>query len=361
MFTVPNLITLANLFCGSVGVVFVMQERPVEAAIMVFLAAILDTLDGAVARLLNQSSPLGKDLDSLADVISFGLLPGLILLTGIQDLLLADAYNAATVSYSRAEAMKSKEQIIKYFGLLLPIFGALRLARFNNDPTQSKTFKGIPIPMAGMLVACIPFMIFAFSIDVTDTKNLDAVTEFSQLKLKDHYYQKVEIQGVETPQYISGIIEKITDTSVVFAQGVKKYSYPINEVKGLILDGAVFKKGISWFDGYFYRPRILAIFALLIGILMISNVQILSLKSLPKKTWGIAFFAGWAVVLGFFAVKAFALLPDFSGENDSILLNVFLHKPIVALLVALPFGLVFHLLFSIVYSIFNSKNHEVQG
>ena len=130
---VPNCITLLNLLSGCIAIIFAFQ--PIEptagllgwqwAAIMMGAAAIFDFCDGAAARLLNAKSNIGKELDSLSDLVSFGVAPALLLMNV---LLLA---GAGTFSY---------------IALFIPLMGALRLAKFNVDTEQSVTFKGMPIP-----------------------------------------------------------------------------------------------------------------------------------------------------------------------------------------------------------------------
>lgn len=130
---IPNCITLLNLLSGCAAVIFAFRPSEVTdriqgwewAAIMMGLAALFDFLDGAAARLLHAKSDIGKELDSLSDLVSFGVAPALLLMNV---LLLAGAGWCS------------------YLALFLPLMGALRLARFNIDTTQSTIFKGLPIP-----------------------------------------------------------------------------------------------------------------------------------------------------------------------------------------------------------------------
>lgn len=125
---IPNFITLGNLFCGCIAIV----HHSVEwSCFFIFLAAVLDFFDGLVARLLNVSSPLGKQLDSLADVVSFGVAPAFLL----HQMLILET---------------SVEFIYTLLPFLLALGGAWRLARFNIDETQSENFKGLPIPANGI-------------------------------------------------------------------------------------------------------------------------------------------------------------------------------------------------------------------
>ena len=122
---IPNAITCLNLFSGCVGVWFAFNGNYQGVALAVIFSAIFDFLDGMSARLLKAYSPMGKELDSLADVISFGLLPG------------ATVFNMLSVDYIHSYA---------YLGFLLTIFSALRLAKFNIDERQTSSFIGLPTP-----------------------------------------------------------------------------------------------------------------------------------------------------------------------------------------------------------------------
>lgn len=140
LFTIPNLLTLANLECGSVGVVMALSGgRLTTAFCLMILAAVFDFFDGFVARLLGQSSPIGLQLDSLSDDISFGLLPASILyvLYGrMPSLWLGEGPAAAAAAYAV---------------FVVAAFAALRLAKFNIDDTQRTEFCGLPSPAAALL------------------------------------------------------------------------------------------------------------------------------------------------------------------------------------------------------------------
>lgn len=127
--SLPNLFTVGNLFLGVIAIILVYTEKPALAAIMVILAMLLDGLDGRVARALNVQSEFGKELDSLSDVISFGVAPAFIL------------YVVAFTELNPATAWITTA--------LFPICGALRLARFNVIEGIPGYFIGLPIPAAG--------------------------------------------------------------------------------------------------------------------------------------------------------------------------------------------------------------------
>ncbi|HEY2648788.1 MAG TPA: CDP-alcohol phosphatidyltransferase family protein [Puia sp.] len=161
---IPNIFTLLNLFFGCIAIVCILQngitivysndgqsfadipERIWLAPLFIGLAAIVDFLDGFVARLLKQTSPLGKELDSLADVVSFGVAPGLIL------------YQFLRMSFMNQENGTDVSMIWLMPAFILPCAAAYRLAVFNLDNTQSKSFKGVPVPAVGLAVASFPLI-----------------------------------------------------------------------------------------------------------------------------------------------------------------------------------------------------------
>lgn len=150
--SIPNTITLGNVFCGFLGVAFVYGGHVEYAGFMILLAGILDFFDGFTARLLKAKSNIGEQLDSLADMVSFGVLPGLILLDMINRSV---SYTDWIKTYRLSE--------INLYALIAFVFtagAALRLAIFNTDNEQSVTFKGIPSPGAAIFVAAIPLVYF---------------------------------------------------------------------------------------------------------------------------------------------------------------------------------------------------------
>ncbi|MFD1469715.1 CDP-alcohol phosphatidyltransferase family protein [Hymenobacter caeli] len=154
----PNALTCLNLLCGCLALTFIFSTRPlnlVTGAYLVGLAAVADFLDGLVARALRVSSPIGKDLDSLADMVSFGVVPGAIL---FQLLRLAPAQSAAA-GYPLAWGA----DYLPYAAFLVTIFSALRLAKFNNDTRQTNSFIGLPTPACTLVVASLPLILAAES------------------------------------------------------------------------------------------------------------------------------------------------------------------------------------------------------
>ncbi len=130
---IPNTITCFNLFSGCIAVVMAFEARYELAFCFILLSALFDFFDGMMARLLNAPSPIGKELDSLADVISFGLAPSLIIYA-----LCREMYYPVW--------LEGVAPFFPYIAFLIPIFSALRLAKFNNDMRQKNSFIGLPVP-----------------------------------------------------------------------------------------------------------------------------------------------------------------------------------------------------------------------
>ncbi len=148
---IPNFLTCLNLFCGCIATVMIAKndlDHLEWAAFLVFAASIFDFLDGFAARMLKIHSPIGKDLDSLADVVTFGLVPGAILFRLLQ---------MSDPSIMNMDA--SVHRFFQFFPFIITIFSALRLARFNNDTRQSESFIGLPVPANTLFIVSLPLII----------------------------------------------------------------------------------------------------------------------------------------------------------------------------------------------------------
>ncbi|MCX6271371.1 MAG: CDP-alcohol phosphatidyltransferase family protein [Bacteroidetes bacterium] len=144
---IPNLITCCNLLAGCTGLIFLLNDQLVAAAYMILLAAVFDFLDGTAARLLEAWSPLGKELDSLADVVSFGVLPGLIMYRIISQTAEFQEYSVQLATY------------LPFVALVLPVAAAIRLGRFNLDTRQSEHFLGLAVPASALFFAAFPIIL----------------------------------------------------------------------------------------------------------------------------------------------------------------------------------------------------------
>ena len=192
---IPNFITCLNLFSGCVGIVYAFQGELIIAGYAILIAAIFDFFDGMVARLLKAYSEIGKELDSLADMVSFGVLPSVI----VYQLFLQSPQVGSISPY------------LNFSAFLIAIFSALRLAKFNIDERQAENFIGLPTPANALLIASLPmilaqenwffsayilnpFFLFIFSLGMS----ILLVTEiplislkFKSLKLNDNLFRYI--------------------------------------------------------------------------------------------------------------------------------------------------------------------------
>ena len=189
---IPNTVTCCNLLSGCFSIVFTFSGMPVMASLMIFAAGLFDFFDGFTARLLDAHSPIGGDLDSLSDVVSFGVAPGFIMFQLMGGLWFG------------------------CFAFLLPIFAAIRLAKFNVDTRQTTSFIGLPTPPMAIFMASLPLA-------------------FWQLDLLD--------QQVLNPYLGLGIVLLFSFMMVCnrpfFSFKMKKLSWKGNEVKWIFLIVAV--------------------------------------------------------------------------------------------------------------------------
>ncbi|HCE58836.1 MAG TPA: CDP-diacylglycerol--serine O-phosphatidyltransferase [Prolixibacteraceae bacterium] len=150
---IPNTITSLNLVSGVAATMFAIDGHLVWAAIFICLAAVLDFMDGFAARLLKAYSEIGKELDSLADVVSFGVAPGAILFTLLEFSLFGKNQPIHEIG------ARWYEWLILSTSFLLPVFGAIRLARFNTNTANENFFRGLPIPANGLFWAAMGLML----------------------------------------------------------------------------------------------------------------------------------------------------------------------------------------------------------
>ncbi len=140
---IPNSITLLNLFLGCIAVVLALSGELATSAILILVCSLLDFLDGAMARLLKAWSPLGVQLDSLADLVSFGFAPAAIFFFYLQEAVQQQALSGIFV-------------LLPWLAFLITVFSGLRLAIFNTDQRQHHTFIGLPTPANALFFAALP-------------------------------------------------------------------------------------------------------------------------------------------------------------------------------------------------------------
>ena len=164
---IPNLFTLLNLVFGCLAIIFILQtgqtiayieregftswnlpEKITWGCLFIFAAALIDFADGFIARLFKSESAMGRQLDSLADLVSFGVAPGMIM------------YQLLRISFAKEEGGLDVSIAMLLPSLLIPCAAAWRLAKFNLDESQAYSFKGLPSPAAGLTIASLPLIIF---------------------------------------------------------------------------------------------------------------------------------------------------------------------------------------------------------
>lgn len=174
MKNIPNLFTLLNLALGTTAIIFILQtgqtiafvdtegliqvdlpEKITWGAILIFCAAVVDFLDGFLARLFKAASPMGIQLDSLSDVVSFGVAPGMII------------YQLLRITYAKEQGGLDISIAFLLPALIIPCAAAWRLAKFNLDEGQQYSFKGLPTPAAGLFVASLP-LIMSFPVSLVN-------------------------------------------------------------------------------------------------------------------------------------------------------------------------------------------------
>ena len=192
---IPNLITLGNLYCGTIATIFAVQENFKLAALFVVLGIVFDFFDGFAARLLYVSGELGKQLDSLADMVTSGVVPGIIM-------------------YHLLDNASFGIPALKYFGLLLTLGACYRLAKFNIDTRQSDSFIGLPTPAMSLFIISLPLIQEYTTI------------EFVQYLISNHYFLLV----------ITLLLTYLMNAELpLFSLKFKNYNFKNNVVKYLFL------------------------------------------------------------------------------------------------------------------------------
>ena len=203
---IPNLLTAGNLIGGILAIILTLQGHINWAPYCILISALFDFLDGFVARLLKVQSELGKQLDSLADMVTFGVAPGIMMYVFIQHSL-------------QGHGLENMEWL-SYFGLIIPVFALFRLAKFNLDTRQSDSFIGLPTPAMTLFFAALPLMVN------------DAFHPITQWKI--HF-----IAPLSHPTFLIPLILLISILMVVelplFALKFKHFKFKENEIRYIFL------------------------------------------------------------------------------------------------------------------------------
>ena len=192
---IPNTITCLNLISGCISIYFTCHNHIIMAAEMIFLAAIFDFFDGFAARLLNAKSPIGGELDSLSDVVSFGVAPSFIV---------ASLLNNLDIKWQLFDI-----NIFPMLAFVLAAFAAVRLAKFNIDTRQSSSFLGLPVPAVGLFIASLPLMLSQieqgstlYNIVLSPYFLLAAVVIFSWLMISEVPFFSFKIKNLKFKENI---------------------------------------------------------------------------------------------------------------------------------------------------------------
>ena len=202
---IPNYITLGNLFSGTVAVIFAVEGNYEMAALFVCIGIVLDFFDGFVARLLKVSGELGKQLDSLADMVTSGVVPGIVMYQLVKDNLI----NKLDFIHSAMQVLD-----VSLIGLVLTLAAGFRLAKFNIDTRQTDSFIGLPTPAMSLFILSLPLIIEHTDID------------FIQVLLHNNYF----LIGLTL------ILSYLMNAEVpLFSLKFKDYSLKNNKIKYLFL------------------------------------------------------------------------------------------------------------------------------
>ncbi len=155
---IPNIITSLNLLCGCVAIMFAVSGDLVSASFFAFAGIFLDFFDGLAARVLNAQSQVGLQLDSLADVVTSGVLPGIVMVQLLSEALTGTSLDISTI-FSSTSNNTSIESYLPFIGLLIAVASGYRLAKFNVDIRQTTSFIGLPVPANTLLILSLPLII----------------------------------------------------------------------------------------------------------------------------------------------------------------------------------------------------------
>jgi len=212
---IPNILTLLNLLSGTIAVYFAVKEQLVIASFFVFLGIFFDFFDGFAARLLNVQGELGKQLDSLADVVTSGVVPGIVLFQLITEALEKGSWGLSSLVIDFvAKDYFTSTFFISIIGLLFTLAAAYRLANFNIDERQTSSFIGLPTPAAALVVLSLP-LILTYSNNTIATVVIENVWFLVGLTILLCYLMNAEIP--------------------LFSLKFKDYSWKTNKVKFVFL------------------------------------------------------------------------------------------------------------------------------
>ena len=165
---IPNLITLLNLFCGCIAIFFAVHGMFEMVAVFVFLGIVFDFFDGFAARLLNVKSELGLQLDSLADMVTSGVVPGIVMFKMLE-MASTGGWSAGSEANFWKNFGSNVEGLLPLLGLIITLASAYRLAKFNIDENQTDSFIGLPTPANTLLIISLPLIMLYHNNDILNS------------------------------------------------------------------------------------------------------------------------------------------------------------------------------------------------
>ena len=221
---IPNVITCGNLFCGCLAIVAAFKGNLVMTAYLVGIAAVLDFFDGFVARLLKVGGEMGKQLDSLADMVTFGVVPGVVMF---------QLMSASTKLNGKSTILLAND-IGSYWLLLsflITIFSAIRLAKFNIDTRQTDSFIGVPTPANSILICSFPLIMCQVLPNMTSPE-FENAAEWSA-----HFgsWNTIFSYTLQNPYFLIGLTLLMSYLLVaelpLFALKFKNFGWPDNKIR----------------------------------------------------------------------------------------------------------------------------------
>ena len=234
---IPNLFTCLNLFFGCIGIYLACNENILYASGCIAIAAVFDFFDGLLARWLNGGSELGKQLDSLADCVTFGVLPGIIM------------FQLITINYGEYNVPVFERPLthvlISLSGFIISVFSALRLAKFNLDTRQSESFLGVPTPANAILIASFPPIIaLQYNLNLYSSEYFNTLNYF--LTIPDFYspLDMLVIRLICSPKFMATLSILLSLLLVVeiplFSLKFKKWKWRRNKTRYIFIFSSLF-------------------------------------------------------------------------------------------------------------------------
>lgn len=219
---IPNLITVLNLLCGCLAILFVVSGDLVISSFLVIAGMFFDFFDGLVARLLHVQSKLGVQLDSLADMVSFGVVPGLMMFQLLNKSLMPQELRTGFEATETLKEFEPGMSFIPFIGMLIIIASAYRLAKFNIDTRQSDNFIGLPTPASTLLIISLPLIFhyqyspflervifnhwFLIALTIVSSLLLNAEIKLFSLKFKSWNFNSNQVRYIFLALSIAAII-----------------------------------------------------------------------------------------------------------------------------------------------------------